>query len=405
MVAIFFGFEQKIVVFESNFLSCQGRFNDVYWSKNKPYYWIENTFLKKIISMKNTYFYTKDSMRSYFPILDSCVYLNTAYTGPLSSDLLEWRSKDDISFLTLGDHYKTKLEKQYYQEAREAVARFVNSEEKTTFITANFSSAFQNFIVQLPKSFRFLVVEDEYPSLTGLISNHGFSSKEIPMTHLVEQAIWEELHLNNYQVLTLSAVQYTSGILLDMNWLVKIKEAFPELLLLVDGTQFIGAHQFDFSASPIDGIFGSSYKWLMAGYGTGFALLKKELLTRLNIPVAMLDQAYDRGQLSVKALGSLALAVNTLLDQDFIQLMEIKDRLANYLKAGLSKRNLLDEIVEQREKHSSIFNIQLNRKQYESLLAENVRCIWRGNGVRIAVHHYNTKEDIDRFFNYLDKLL
>lgn len=101
----------------------------------------------------------------------------------------------------------------------------------------------------------------------------------------------------------------------------------------------------------------------------------------------------------------MALAVNTLLDQDFIQLMEVKDRLANYLKAGLSKRNLLDEIVEQREKHSSIFNIQLNRKQYESLLAENVRCIWRGNGVRIAVHHYNTEEDIDRFFNYLDKLL
>ncbi len=344
-------------------------------------------------------------MRSHFPILDSCVYLNTAYTGPLSSNLLDWRIKDDISFLTLGDHYKTKLEKQYYGEARNAIARFVTNDEETTFITANFSSAFQNFIVQLPKSFHFLTVEDEYPSLTSLISNHGFSSSEIPISHEVEEDIWNELHQNDYQVLTFSAVQYTSGILFNMDWLTKIKEAFPKLLLLVDGTQFIGAHQFDFNASPIDGIFGSTYKWLMAGYGTGFAALKKEPLIRLNISVETLDQAYDRGQLSVKALGSLALAVNTLLDQDFNQLMDKKDRLAHYLKAQLLRRNLLDEIVVRRQQHSSIFNLRLNRHQYEFLLAKDVRCIWRGNGVRIAIHHYNTMEDIDQFFHYLDELL
>lgn len=362
-------------------------------------------FFRKDHLGENTYFYTKDSMRSQFPILDSCIYLNTAYTGPLSSNLLEWRAKDDISFLTLGDHYKAKLEKQYYGDARNALAHFIYSDKKTTFITANFSSAFQDFIVQLPKSFHFLTVEDEYPSLTSLIVNHGFSSTEIPMTHAIEEAIWDELHQNDYQVLTFSAVQYTSGVLFDMDWLTKIKKTFPKLLLLVDGTQFIGAHPFDFSKSPVDGIFGSTYKWLMAGYGTGFAVLKKEPLIRLNISTEILDQAYDRGQLSVKALGSLALAVNTLLDQDFDQLMDEKNRLANYLKGELFKRDLLNEIVVQREQHSSIFNLALNKLQYESLLAKNVRCIWRGKGVRIAVHHYNTMEDIDQFFHYLDELL
>ena len=343
-------------------------------------------------------------MRSHFPILDSCVYLNTAYTGPLSSPLMEWRAKDDISFLELGDHYKTKLEKQYYGEARNALARFVNGAEETTFITANFSSAFQNFILQLPQSFHFLVVEDEYPSLTGLIESHGFSSKELPMTSEIEQSIWDELHRNNYSALTLSAVQYTSGILIDIDWLTKIKAAFPDLLILIDGTQFIGAHSFDFASSPIDAIFGSSYKWLMAGYGTGFAVVKKEQLDQLQIPISQLEKAYDRGQLSVNAIGSLAFALKMLLDEDFSSLLDWKDEIAAYLKEGLLKRNLLEDNVAHREKHSSIFNIQIDEKVYESLLANNIRCIWRGKGVRIAVHHYNTKEDIDQFFYFLDKI-
>ena len=361
-------------------------------------------FFQKVHFDKNPYIYIKHLMRSQFPILDSCVYLNTAYTGPLSSRLLEWRSEDDVSFLTLGDQYKTKLEKQYYGEARNALARFVNSAEETTFITANFSSAFQNFIVQLPQSSHFLVVEDEYPSLTGLIANHGFSSNEIPMTSQIEQAIWDELHQNNYSVLTLSAVQYTSGILIDIDWLSRIKATFPDLLILVDGTQFVGAHLFDFAAGPIDAIFGSSYKWLMAGYGTGFAVVKKQLLEQLHIPISQLDKAYDRGQLSVKALGSLAYALNALLDEDFSSLIEWKEEITMYLKEGLLKRNLLDDTIVQREKHSSIFNITIDEKSYESLLENNVRCIWRGKGVRIALHHYNTKEDVDQFFSYLDRM-
>jgi selenocysteine lyase/cysteine desulfurase len=93
-----------------------------------------------------------------------------------------------------------------------------------------------------------------------------------------------------------------------------------------------------------------------------------------------------------------------LLDEDFSSLLDWKDEIAAYLKEGLLKRNLLDDNVAHREKHSSIFNIQIDEKAYESLLANNIRCIWRGKGVRIAVHHYNTKEDIDQFFYFLDKI-
>ena len=59
--------------------------------------------------------------------------------------------------------------------------------------------------------------------------------------------MWEELHKAPYEVLTLSVIQYTSGLFFDMMWLEKIKKTFPGLIILIDGTQFLGAELFRFA--------------------------------------------------------------------------------------------------------------------------------------------------------------
>ena len=72
------------------------------------------------------------------------------------------------------ENYKNEIEKNYFKTSTKALARFAGAEEEATFITGNFSSAFQNFLIHLPKGFRFLVLEDEYPSLTGIVEDLGF---------------------------------------------------------------------------------------------------------------------------------------------------------------------------------------------------------------------------------------
>ena len=71
----------------------------------------------------------------------------------------------------------------------------------------------------------------------------------------------------------------------------------------------------------------------------------------------------------------------------------------------LKNRGLLSEEIAQRSLHSSIYNLQINELVYRGLLEKNVRCIKRGEGVRVAVHHYNTQEDITTFFKIIDALL
>ena len=45
-------------------------------------------------------------MRSLFPVLESSVYLNTAYVGPMSNELYNYRKKIDKQFLNNGDKFK-----------------------------------------------------------------------------------------------------------------------------------------------------------------------------------------------------------------------------------------------------------------------------------------------------------
>lgn len=344
-------------------------------------------------------------MRKQFPLLEQCVYLNTAYTAPLSTALMQWREADEKKYFELGDQYKIINEKNYYAIAQRELAKFLTANPENIHITGNFSTAFQNFIVQLPADFHFLLLEEEYPSLKACIRDEGFSFDEIPIATTIEETVWAALKTAKYDVLALSAIQYTSGIFFDFDALNKMKQAFPELLILVDGTQFVGAEEFDFSASAVDAIFGSTYKWLMAGHGTGYAVIQPHLANRLKIDDDQFHKTYDRGQLSIKAVGSLAHALKSLNEMDFKALIAQKNKLTSTLKVELEKRKLLDETVVNRHQHSSIFNLNLSGEIYKELLDQNVRCMRRGSGVRIALHVYNNLKDIERFLKILDRLI
>lgn len=345
------------------------------------------------------------NLRNQFPVLENCLYFNTAYTAPLSKDLLAWWQRDNLIYFEKGDQYKMTEEKVYEKAVRSALSKFLSADVENTYVTGNFSSAFQNFLIQLPANYRFLVLEDEYPSLTGIIDDLGFKSTLIPLETKVEQRVLEKLHTSTFEVLAISAIQYTSGLYFDLTFLEKIKSIFPNLLILVDGTQFIGAEAFHFEQSGIDAIFGSSYKWLLGGYGCGFVAIKSSVFSHLNCSQDKLKILFDRGQLSIQALGSLSCALDTIQRANYSELLAYKKELTLFLKKGLIERNLLQKWIVDRPLHSSIFNLQLHKDHFLKLIENNVRCVQRGSGVRIAVHHYNTKKEVLQLFKILDQFI
>jgi cysteine desulfurase/selenocysteine lyase len=86
------------------------------------------------------------------------------------------------------------------------------------------------------------------------------------------------------RVLALDWVSYSTGYRIDLM-------AFGELIhkyggiLVVDGTQGVGALELELRTTPVDVLAVAAYKWLLGPFGTGFVYLSREILGRLDLPV------------------------------------------------------------------------------------------------------------------------
>lgn len=340
-------------------------------------------------------------MRDTFPALDESIYLNTAYVGLPSNSLMDFRAAFDRQYLREGDQFKIKGY-QRLESQREEVAAFLGSDAAHTFITPNFSIGFRFLLDVLPTNTRTLILQDEYHSLENAWNERGLIAKRIFLSATVEATIEAELATGNYDVFTFSVVQYTSGVLLDLEVLARIKKRFPKVLFIADGTQFLGAEAFNFKQSPLDVIAASGYKWLLAGFSNGLTCVNQTFLDFCGITKEKLEAIVYAGHFDFLGAASLAFATHQLNHLDFSTLLEEKNKITNYLRQGLAKRNLLDPIVNARKKHASIFNISGDEPLYEQLQNKGVRCSQRAEGIRLSVHFYNNENDIDRFFEVFD---
>ena len=344
-----------------------------------------------------------DDVKNKYPSLKDCYYLNTAYTGVVSSSLLEWRRTTDQNYAVQVDQFKSNQAVALETNAQLQVARLMHTEVDQVFLASSCSAGLQAFLFKIPKDYKFLLLKDDYPAITQMVADHQFDYTEISLQKEVEFSVLAELRRNKYEVFAFSAVQYNSGLLFDMEFLHTIKKEFPSLLILVDGTQFIGAEPFDFDQSAVGGIFGSGYKWLLASYGNGFMCLKKSLLSHLNITKEDVLELLDRGHKSPSAMGSLGFAIEELISYDLEALFRKKKELAVYFFEALKKRNLLEGFIAERKEHSSIFTLKISDAVHEALIKENIRCVKRGVGVRVSVHFYNTREEVDHLLNVIDQ--
>ena len=73
--------------------------------------------------------------------------------------------------------------------------------------------------------------------------------------------------------------------------------------------------------------------------------------------------------------------------------------LSLYTFEKLKSKGLLTPKIHKRLTHSNIFNIKGDEKLYQQLLSNNVICSQRGEGIRISINFYNTKEEIDFFLS------
>jgi len=350
-----------------------------------------------------------------FPVLNSYTYLNTASCGLISKSLVKWRHEHDQNLLKGGSVFRD-THKPFIESIRESVANYFNAGKNETALVPNFSFGLNTLLGGIDRSKKVLLLEGDYPSINWAVENRDFEVCYATIDENLEQNIEEAIATYRPDIFAFSLVQYISGIKIDMDFIKRLKAYHPGLLLVADGTQFLGTSNFSFADSGLDVLGVSAYKWILAGYGNGFFMIKEEAQPKIlpkTIGFNSADATYgNRDEISFIKLfepghqdtlnyGSIQQSLQ-MLEKIGKEQIEIKlNSLVSKAKSRFADLGLLEDKIVKRNIHSSIFNIKGDHDLFQKLSANNIICSKRGHGIRVSFHFYNSEEDLDKLIEVI----
>lgn len=354
--------------------------------------------------------------KDYFEIPSSITYLNTPGNGLLPKTSHTWRSTRDKVFFDPSENLRDK-QGAFIKQVKEDFANLFNCETDWLFLVPNFSFGYNTLLGGLDKKYKFLLIDEDYPSLNYPVISRGFEYSILPISIRIEEDIYQYIITHKPDVLVLSVVNYINGLTIDLSFIKKLKSEFPDLLIIGDATQYLGSEPFDFDHSGFDALGGSGYKWMMSGFGNGYMMISERMSSLLykdahdkQRPVeamwehkSILDIYFEPGHQDTLSYGTLQQSVLFLQEIGLNNVKAYLDDLVNYAYRIFADRNWLLPFIEQRERRSGLINLQIDPAMYPYLLDNGIKCFPRGTGIRIGIHLYNTKEDINKLVEVIER--
>lgn len=351
-----------------------------------------------------------NAVRTQFPALQNCTYLNSATFGQLAlrtqaAVARHFAHRDEhacADFLTWFDDM---------DELRGLIAQLIHCDASDIAFVSNAAAALSLFLggIDWQPGDRVATLPDEFPNqyyYANWLQAKGVELVEVPgMTTLPERT----------RAIVLSTVNYTNGYRPELSRISALAHA-AGALLYVDGTQSLGALQFDVRAVQPDMFAVDGYKWMLCPNGATFFYITPEV--RRRIPPAVIGWRSDRGWRSVDelhhgvpdfpeaaeryeggmlpfpSLYGMAESVRMLLELGPAsaerRVLDLAVRTAEILRAsGAEVRNTDTNIVAGHwpDRDAS----QLARE----LRAKGIILAARHGNLRVSPHFYNSEEDLE----------
>ncbi|MDR5589468.1 aminotransferase class V-fold PLP-dependent enzyme [Christiangramia sediminicola] len=355
-----------------------------------------------------------DNLRKGFPVLEQYTYLNTAASGLLHERVWEFRQDHDMDFLIQGSILKEKMG-EMLTEVRERLGEFMKCAPNRVALIPNFSYGFNSVLESLDKPKKALLIKNDYPSINWPVESRNFEVVYAELNEKLEDNIIEQIEKEKPYFFAFSIVQYINGVKLSIEFLKQLKERFPDLILIADGTQYFGTEQFNFDTTGIDVVISSCYKWMNAGYGNGFMLFNESIQGKLSpkhLGFGSLQGKYkahegnfigkfEPGHYDTLNFGSLKTAVDLIEQKGIENISKQIDHLKKIARDRFASAGLLEKWTLGRDDFSSLFNIKGDEKLFNNLREEGIITSQRGDGIRISLHYFNSDQDLDKLFRVL----
>lgn len=355
-----------------------------------------------------------DKLRKGFPVLEQYTYLNTAASGLLPEKVWEYRQGHDLDFLIKASILKEK-QGEILTGVREAVGGFFGCTPNRVALVPNFSYGFNSLLESIDKPKKALLLKDDYPSINWPVESRNFEVVYAKIDENLEANILHQIEAEKPDFFAFSIVQYINGVKLGQTFIKKLKEKFPNLILIADGTQYCGTENFDFDQSGLDVLISSTYKWLNAGYGNAFMLFNEEVQGKISpkhLGFNSLQGKYkahedsfigkfEPGHQDTLNFGSLKAALDLIKEKGTKEIFEQIKILKNAAKSQFVDLGLLEDYTINREDFSPIFNLTGDQKLFNQLRSNNIIASQRGNGIRVSFHYFNTEKELLKLVNVL----
>src|SRR5947209_14528040 len=364
------------------------------------------------------------SVRAEFPVTENYAYLNSAGAGPVSRRVADVAAQLYRETLESGDHlWDVWLARR--EEARAAVARLINAETDEIGFTTNTSSGMNLIIDALEGAGDVVSCELEFPVSTIPWMHRG---SRVNRVKAVDGVVRTENLLaatgERESVICVSHVQYSNGLRMPIE---EIGANKGRNTFVVNASQSAGVLPVDVKRMKVDALCATGHKWMLAGYGSGFVYISRELLERTRPraiswmsgedPFAMRNDSYDvRGDAAARAeIGCPHFANIFALGEAARQILEIgTDEIERralalncHMTEGLASAGwkvlspLRDETTRSAE---TLVEAADPRRVFKHLAQNKVAVSIKPEGFRAATHFFNDEQDIARLVAALDEL-
>lgn len=371
-----------------------------------------------------------------FSLAKNITYLNGAYMSPMlksveKAGLRGVRRKRNPVDIT-PENFFTESEL-----LRKEFALLVNapSERIAIIPSVSYGTATVAANVHISKGENIIVVKEEFPSnyycWERLCRENGAELKVIgPDNNSQERGkVWNDKILdaidNDTKLVAISNVHWADGTRFDL-MAIRKRSSEVNALMIVDGTQSVGAMPFDVQSIKPDALICAGYKWLLGPYAIGVAYfgdrfnngqpLEENWISRKDSEdfnaLVNYQAGYQPGSLRYEVgehsnfilVPMLVRALNQLNRWKPANIQEYCNAITRQSINKLKDHGYLIEAEDWRSSH--LFGIRLTNPERlqlikEALLRKKVYVSYRGDAMRVSPNIYNDEADIERLTKVL----
>jgi selenocysteine lyase/cysteine desulfurase len=368
------------------------------------------------------------AIRSEFPIFEHTTYLNSCSQGALSQrvrrayeEYLEGWDENGAEW----EHWVERAE-----TARASFARLLHAEPAELAVTTSVSQGVNGIVSAMPFErggrTRIVISEYEFPTIGQIAHAQELRGAEVVHVHpeadgAIPAERFAEAIDEQTALVCCTAISYRTGHRQDVAEIARIAHE-RGALCLADSYQAVGAVDMDVRALGVDFVTGGTVKYLLASAGLGFLYVRRELLGGLlptqtgwfaDEDIFQMDisdyspaadaRRFDAGTPPVPNIYAGVAGISLIEEAGVPAIEEHVGALATQLIDGLL--DLGGTVATPRDPARRGPLVCVGSSDVDALVSElreeHIVTSSREDRLRVALHLYNTAEDVDRILGAL----